>query len=154
MWSAAEHDDLPWVRFFDAAYIDVHHAESRTLLGDYVAAADEYRTAIAELPNGFRRDQGVYLAREALAYAGAEEAERAAELGLEALAIETNVHSGRIVKELTRVHQALDRWASVPKVRTFREATTAVVARHQPYQRTTTSGGERFDVGRRELDVR
>ncbi|MGH2381843.1 MAG: helix-turn-helix domain-containing protein [Candidatus Limnocylindria bacterium] len=125
MLDDAEPDELPWGRFFDTSYVDIHHAESRTLLGDYLGAAEEYRTAIAALPEGFRRDQGVYLAREALAYAGAEEAERAAELGVQALAIGTDTGSGRIVKELHQVNHALSRWTDVPSVREFCEAISA-----------------------------
>jgi tetratricopeptide (TPR) repeat protein len=118
----ADHDELPWGQFFNGQYIDIHHAESRTLLGDYLGAAEQYRTAIAALPDGFRRDHGVYLAREALAYAGAKEAERAAELGVQALAIGIDTHSGRIVKELRQVNNALSRWSDVPSVREFRDA--------------------------------
>lgn len=122
--ASAKPDTLSWGQFFDTSYIDVHHAQSQVLLGNYQTAAEQYDNAISAMPNGFRRDQGVYLAREALAYAGGKEAEQAAHLATNALDIGAETGSGRILGELGQVHAALEPWQAVPAVHQFRSAYT------------------------------
>lgn len=102
-----EPDQLPWGQFFGRSYVYVHHAESQRLLGNYTTATKEYQSAIDHMPSGFRRDQGVYLAREALAFAGGGDAEQAAHVGMRALAIGLDTGSGRILTELGQVREAL-----------------------------------------------
>ena len=75
----------------------------------------------------YHRDRGVYLAREAAAYAGAGEADHAAGIGLQALAIGTETRSGRIFTELATVESRLDRTAASPAVREFTDAMNTVV---------------------------
>lgn len=122
--TGAQPDTLSWGQFFDTSYIDVHHAQSQVLLGNYQTAAEKYDNAIAAMPRGFRRDQGVYLAREALAYAGGKEAEHAANLAISALTIGAETGSGRILGELGQVHGALEPWQTVSAVRQFRDTYT------------------------------
>ncbi len=90
-------------------------------LGDYPAAATGFRTAIDGLPSAFHRDRGVYLAREALAHAGAREPEQAAILGLDALTVGASTHSGRIMTSLRSLRDAVAGWQTVPQVREFRQ---------------------------------
>ncbi|WP_239377513.1 helix-turn-helix domain-containing protein [Frankia sp. Cj5] len=118
----AEPDTDPWGQFFSPAYIEVQRAHSLAALGDYPAAATSFRTAIDGLPSTFHRDRGVYLAREALAHAGAREPEQAATLGLHALMVGTQTHSGRIMTSLRSLHDAVAGWRTVPQVREFRQA--------------------------------
>nr|WP_323132740.1 hypothetical protein [Frankia nepalensis] len=118
----AEPDTDPWGQFFSPAYIEVQRAHSLAALGDYPAAATGFRTAIDGLPPAFHRDRGVYLAREALAHAGAREPEQAATLGLHALTVGAHTHSGRIMTSLRSLHEAVAGWKTVPQVREFRQA--------------------------------
>ena len=73
--------------------------------------------------------RGVYLAREATAHAGAGEAEHAAGLGAEALAIGIETRSGRIFAELADLEQALAPAASASAVARFRTAMDGAVLR-------------------------
>ncbi|WP_406336362.1 helix-turn-helix transcriptional regulator [Streptomyces zaomyceticus] len=116
-----------WGGWMNDAYIDVQRARSLSGLGDHRAAAEGFRTAIASLPAGYHRDRGVYLAREASAYAGSGEAEQAAATGLEALAIGASTGSARILAELARLDTDLQRWRTVPAVRDFQDSLKASV---------------------------
>lgn len=116
-----------WGVWLDDAYISVQQARSQSVLGDPRAAAEGFRTAISALPAGYHRDRGVYLSREALALAGTRDAEQAAAVGLEALAIGSETGSARIMAELAQLDGALQRWHAVPSVREFRDSLDACV---------------------------
>jgi hypothetical protein len=90
------------------------------VLGEYADAAQAFETAIAALPTEFRRDRGVYLARAVRAHAGAENADQAADLGMEALAIGMQAQSGRILTELAQLDDALAIGQQTPHVTEFR----------------------------------
>jgi transcriptional regulator with XRE-family HTH domain len=126
----AENAASPWGRFFDSAYIGVQQARSLAILGDHRQAADGFRSAIDDLQPGYHRDRGVYLAREAVAHAGAGEFEHAAALGAEALGIGMETNSGRIVIELVGLNDALEPGSSGPEVARFREALVVARGRH------------------------
>jgi hypothetical protein len=115
-------DADPWGQFFSPAYIEVQRAQSLAALGDYPAAATGFRTAIDGLPLGFNRDRGVYLARQALAQAGARVPEQAATLGLNALAVGVHTRSNRIMTSLSSLRDAVAGWQTVPQVREFQQA--------------------------------
>jgi tetratricopeptide (TPR) repeat protein len=119
----------PWATFLDTAYVETGHARSLATLGDYPAAAGRFRDAIGALRPGYYRDRGVYLAREARAWAGAGEHEHAATLGTRALAIGTGTGSGRIFTELASLEHALTPAPPLPPVREFRDAMKAAVLR-------------------------
>jgi tetratricopeptide (TPR) repeat protein len=110
-----------WAPWLDAAYIDVQRARCLTILGDPSLAADLFQAAIRQLPPTYRRDRGVYLAREALAHAGRRDPEQAAAVGARALAIARETQSGRIRAELNQLGAALGRWREVPAATEFRE---------------------------------
>jgi tetratricopeptide (TPR) repeat protein len=120
-------DASHWGPWLDDPYIAVQRARSLAVLGNHPAAAAGFRTAIAALPSGYRRDHGVYLAREALALAAQQEAERAAALGLQALAIGTETASGRTLNELVRLDARLARWGAVAEVARYRNAIRATI---------------------------
>lgn len=116
-----------WGVWLDASYIEVQRAHSLAALGDHAEAAEGFRTAIAELPTDYHRDRGVYLARMAVAYAGAEEAAESAVVGLEALQIGVETGSYRITRELAQLDEQLARWRTVPGVSEFKEALSEAV---------------------------
>ena len=123
---------LPWASWLDASYIEVQRGRCLAILGDHAQAASVFRQAIRDLPQSFRRDRGVYLAREALAYAGAREPEQAAGVGMQAVAIAQDTQSGRVTDELARVGERLAPWSSLPAVADFQDALTSVL----PTERT------------------
>jgi tetratricopeptide (TPR) repeat protein len=118
-----------WATWLDSAYVDVQRARCLSVLGKHEHAAAVFQQAIRDLPPSYRRDRGVYLAREALAHAGAHDPEHAAAAGLQALAIAEETGSGRIIYELARLDDDLTRWAKVTAVLEFREALTSFIPR-------------------------
>ena len=124
--------ESPWATWLDDAYIDVQRGQCLSALGEHAAAAAVFQQAIRDLPPTFRRDRGVYLAREAQAHAGAREPEQAAGVGMQAVAIAHETQSGRIIDELARVGTSLAPWATLPAVAGFQDALTSVL----PTERT------------------
>lgn len=113
----------PWALLLvDHSYIDVHRARSLALLADYAGAVKSFRQAISALPHGYRRDRGVYLAREAVAHVGNGDAEQACAVGFQALTIGAETGSGRIVRELESLDTALNQFPSTSRVADFHEA--------------------------------
>jgi len=119
--------ESPWATWLDDAYIEVQRGRCLSVLGKHEQAATVFQQAIRDLPPSFRRDRGVYLAREALAHAGARDPEQAAGAAMQALAIAHDTQSGRIIDELARVDSCLARWATLPAVADFRDALTSVI---------------------------
>ena len=127
-----DNPESPWATWLDSAYIDVQRGRCLSALGDHAKAATVFQQAIRELPPAFRRDRGVYLAREALAHTGAREPEQAAGVGMQAVAIAHDTQSGRVIDELARVGTGLAPWATLPAVADFQDALTSVL----PTERT------------------
>lgn len=119
----------PWGVWLDSAYIEVQRAHSLAVLGDHQGAAKGFRQAISRLPAGYHRDRGVYLARQAVALAGAREVEQAVVVGLQALSIGEETGSARISRELARLDESFDQWRTVPSVIEFKDAMTEAVLR-------------------------
>jgi tetratricopeptide (TPR) repeat protein/transcriptional regulator with XRE-family HTH domain len=119
--------ESPWAVWLDEAYVDVQRGRCLTLTGSHQQAADVFVTALRNLPPSYRRDRGVYLAREAQAHAGTRDPEHAAAAAMLALDIAEETSSGRIVSELAALDAQLDPWAAVPAVADFREALTSVI---------------------------
>lgn len=120
--AAAGPDEAPWGQFFTTEYLEVQQAHSRMVLGDHHGAAQQYQSAIAALPEGFHRDRGVYLARQALAHAADRDPEQAAAVGLRALGIAGHTRSARALRDLARLHDTLPATTTVAAVREFRAA--------------------------------
>lgn len=112
----------PWALLLDRSYIEVHRARSLALLADYAGAVKSFQQAISALPHGYRRDRGVYLAREAVAHVGNGDAEQACTVGFQALTIGAETGSGRIVGELESLDAALKQFPLTSSVTDFREA--------------------------------
>ncbi|MFH9439510.1 helix-turn-helix domain-containing protein [Streptomyces rochei] len=121
-------DTTPWGVWLNEQYVDVHRAQGLEVLGKHTEAADVFTAAIEALPEGYHRDRGVYMARAAVAHAGAGSPEQAAVVGLQALTVATDTGSGRIMRELVRLDKALVPWQRQPEVADFRENFDAVLA--------------------------
>lgn len=111
-----------WARILDHSYIEVQRARSLTLLGAYDAAVESFRKTISRLPCGYRRDRGVYLAREAVAHIGNNGVEQAAAVDLRALAIGAETGSARIIGELKYLDTALREFSTTSSVAGFHDA--------------------------------
>ena len=123
-------DDDPssrWASWLDPAYIAVQRAHCLEILGKHGQAATIFKQAISGMAPAYRRDRGVYLAREARAHAHAADADLAASSGMQALVIAAETGSGRIVSELARLDIDLAAWRSVPEVEDFRNAFTEII---------------------------
>lgn len=124
---SAQQPPTKWASWLDRAYIQVQNGRCLTQLKEYPAAIAAYQEALDALPPNYRRDRGVYLARQAFAYARAGSINSASSLGRQAAKIAMTTGSLRIVTELGRVDTELDPWARTRAVRDFREALTCVV---------------------------
>ncbi|WP_461031390.1 DNA-binding protein [Streptomyces mayteni] len=124
-------DPGPWGSWLDARYVRVHLAHSLHVLGRHSEAAEGFRVAIRALPVAYRRDRGVYLARQAQVYASIGEPEQAAVVGMEALVIAAETGSARIITELAALERALvHRWRGQPRVVELRNAIDRIVYHH------------------------
>ncbi|MEU4345276.1 hypothetical protein AB0H00_29160 [Nocardia sp. NPDC023852] len=122
---ALAHDanvDPTWGFFLDNAYIDVHQAHGRAALGDYRNAIDQFGAAINNMRSGFTRDQAVYIARQAVAYAKAGEAEPAAQLGQAAMQVGVSTGSERILHNIRQLNDLLDPASARTEIVEFRAA--------------------------------
>lgn len=113
-------DATPWGVWLNEQYVDVHRAQGLEVLGKHAQAAEVFTNAIKALPAGYHRDRGVYMARAAVAHAGAGAPDEAAVVGLQALSVATDTGSGRIVRELARLDKALAPWQRLVEVAEFR----------------------------------
>ncbi|WP_327378987.1 helix-turn-helix transcriptional regulator (plasmid) [Streptomyces sp. NBC_01216] len=113
-------DPTPWGVWLNASYVEVHRAQGLEALGKHDQAADAFGAAIRLMPDGYHRDRGVYMARQAVALAGARAPEQAAALGMHALTVAEDTGSGRITNELVRLDKALVPWQREPAVAEFR----------------------------------
>ncbi|WP_331719049.1 helix-turn-helix transcriptional regulator (plasmid) [Streptomyces sp. NBC_00289] len=115
-------DPTPWGVWLNASYVEVHRAQGLEALGKHQEAADAFDAALQLMPDGYHRDRGVYMARQAVALAGARVPEQAAAVGMHALMVAGDTGSGRITNELTRLDRALIPWQRVSEVAEFRAA--------------------------------
>ncbi|MEV5836349.1 helix-turn-helix transcriptional regulator [Nocardia sp. NPDC052112] len=114
--------DPSWGFFLDHSYIDVHQAQGRVALGDYQGAIDQFSRAISAMRSGQTRDQAVYVARQAVAYAKAGDAEPAARLGQAVLEIGVSTGSERILHNVRNVYNMIDHKSRQAEVVEFRAA--------------------------------
>lgn len=123
---AGAEGDTPWGQWLDDSYISVNRARSLSALGRHGDAVDTFDHALRELPSSFHRDRGVYLARAGAAHARAGDVDQACSLGVEALEIGVDTNSGRIVSELSVLHDGLRKWHKDPRVTELNDALRAV----------------------------
>lgn len=123
----AEDADSPWAPWLDRSYIDVQAGRCHAQLGQHVNAIGAYQNALDALPAPYRRDRGVYLARQAFAHAGAGNTEHAAAIGIQAVDIALITGSQRITSELARLDTEISHRAHCPSVGEFKEAFNTVI---------------------------
>ncbi|TGZ12395.1 hypothetical protein DV517_74900 [Streptomyces sp. S816] len=121
-------DTTPWGVWLNEQYVEVHRAHGLEVLGKHAEAAEIFTSAIKALPDGYHRDRGVYLARAAVAHAGAGAPDEAAAVGFQALTVAKDTGSGRIIRELVRLDQSLIPWQRQAEVADFRANFDAVLA--------------------------
>lgn len=93
----------PWIYFFDEDRFEIQRALVLRELGDYQAAAGLFRQALKRLPESFRRDRAVYLARLAQTLALAGEHDEARSLAAEGRQLAEETGSQRTLDELAAV---------------------------------------------------
>lgn len=120
-------DPTPWGVWLNSSYVEVHRAQGLEALGKHDQAADGYAAAIRMMPDGYHRDRGVYMARQAVSMAGARAPEQAAAIGMYALTVAEDTGSGRITNELARLDKALIPWQRLAEVGEFRAAFDATL---------------------------
>ncbi|MEU5836383.1 helix-turn-helix transcriptional regulator [Streptomyces diacarni] len=121
-------DPTPWGVWLNASYVEVHCAHGLETLGKHDQAADAFADALRLMPDGYHRDRGVYMARQAVSLAGAGDPEQAATVGMHALTVAADTGSGRITNELARLDKALIPWQRDSSVSEFRAAFDATLA--------------------------
>lgn len=121
-------DPTPWGVWLSASYVEIHRAQGLEALGRHDQAADGFAAAIRMMPDGYHRDRGVYMARQAVALAGARAPEQAATIGMNALMVAGDTGSGRITNELARLDKTLIPWQRAPEVEEFRAAFDSTLA--------------------------
>lgn len=127
--------DGVWGSWLDSAYISTARARSLAVLGHFGSAAAGFRTAIAALPGTYRRDRGLYLAREARALAGAGDVQQASRVGVEAVGIAAETGSARIIGQLGKLDADLAPASEEPGVSEFRSAIDQIVLHLPPATR-------------------
>lgn len=120
-------DPCPWGAWLNVPYVEIHRAQAIEALGQHSHAAEVFAVAIQQLPAGYHRDRGVYLAREAVSHAGAEAPQQAASVGMQALCVAEDTRSGRILRELARLDNLLQNWDDLPDVAEFRTSLASAV---------------------------
>ncbi len=121
-----DHPSVPWAGWLSTRYVDIQRARCMDVLGRHPEAARLFDEAITDIPPALRRDRGVYLARQAVAYAGAADLDSASRAGIRAARIARITGSGRIVVELRRLDTSLRRSKTGP-ARDFHEAFAGLV---------------------------
>ncbi|MGP4112526.1 hypothetical protein ACTWP5_16645 [Streptomyces sp. 4N509B] len=113
-------------------YIEIQRANCWIDLGEPLRAIQLLEAELAALPELYRNDRGVYLARLARAYIKAGEAERGAEAATKALAIVGQTGSARTMNELAAVARIARPCQSVPSVAAFSEFYQTALDRFAP----------------------
>jgi tetratricopeptide (TPR) repeat protein/transcriptional regulator with XRE-family HTH domain len=114
--------DRRWAPWLDTGYIDVQAGRCHAHLGQHEQAVTAYQSALDRLPPTYRRDRGVYLARQAFAHAQGGDSTQAGMIGLQAVGVVLTTGSNRIITELVRVHDALENLSPCPAADEFAEA--------------------------------
>jgi tetratricopeptide (TPR) repeat protein len=103
-------------------YVEMEAAGCWMTLGRPREAILIYERGLAVWAPEFLRDQGVHLARLALAHAADGEPERACAAAHKALVIASDTGSGRALSDLRRLTAQLAAWSDLPVVADFVEA--------------------------------
>jgi tetratricopeptide (TPR) repeat protein len=121
-------------------YIEIQRANCWIDLGEPKRAIRLFEDELKSLPQVYRNDRGVYLARLARAYVAAHEHDRGAEAASKALAIVAQTGSARTFAELASVASAIEARRG--------SAETAFAERYEAVRRQLTTGPDRRRQGR------
>lgn len=103
------------------AYIEIQRASCWIDLGEPMRAVQLFEDKLGTLPQVFRNDRGVYLARLARAYVAAKEIDQGAQAASKALAIVAQTGSARTFSELVTVANAIGAQQGTSTVTAFSE---------------------------------
>lgn len=105
-------DDWPWGNAFrrTPCYIDAQRATCYGRLGIADRSADLWGDVISQQPGGYRRDSGVYLARQATAFIDAGEPSAAIRPATQAMRCLHDTGSARMRLELARLADKAKPW--------------------------------------------
>lgn len=117
--SAAASSEVDWAFWCTPGYVTMYEAAGWEKLRDFARAVAAYERGLDGWPNEFRRDEGVYRARLACAYAGDGNPEIAVNVGRKALDIAARTGSARILAELGPLLVTLAPVRHIPAVQHF-----------------------------------
>jgi hypothetical protein len=106
-----EHDDGGLTGYCTLEYIDMEEAQCRLVLDQPDKAVRVISDALESWPSGYRRDQGLHLARLALAHAVVGDLAQSAAAAFDALAVARATGSARTARELRRL---ITQWPPAP----------------------------------------
>jgi hypothetical protein len=106
-----EHDDDGLAGYCTLEYIDMEEAQCRLVLDQPDTAVRVISDALESWPFGYRRDQGLHLARLALAHASVGDLAQSAAAAFDALAVARATGSARTARELRRL---ITQWPTAP----------------------------------------
>jgi transcriptional regulator with XRE-family HTH domain len=124
-------DDLPWGNACrrTPGYLEVQRATCYGRLGHGREAGALWSQVLGAVPITARRDRGVYLARQAVAAAVAEDPDQAVDIAREVATIAVETGSARMRRELTGLEGAMRPWQNAPVGRDLQEVLAPVVER-------------------------
>ncbi|NYV72824.1 Twin-arginine translocation pathway signal [Streptomyces sp. UH6] len=105
-------DELPWGNACrrTPGYLEIQRATCYGRLGLGAEAASLWKQVLLQVPETARRDRGVYMARHAIAAAGAGAPDHALELARPAVSIAAETRSARMERELRHLRQVMRPW--------------------------------------------
>ncbi|MFQ6142400.1 Twin-arginine translocation pathway signal [Streptomyces seoulensis] len=124
-------DDLPWGNACrrTPGYLEIQRATCYGRLGLGTEAMSLWDQVLAVVPETARRDRGVYLARHAIAAAGAGDPDHALEIARTAAEIAVETRSARMCRELAGLRRAMRRWQDAPVGRDLDDVLAPVTER-------------------------
>ncbi|MFD4831052.1 Twin-arginine translocation pathway signal [Streptomyces uncialis] len=116
--------EIPWgtAARRNAYFFEVQRATCYGRMGLHREAQDIWSVINTGMPPAARRDTGVYLTRQATAYAALGEPERAVELARTSAQVAAETRSARHLKELDVLRKGMRRWTKDPVGQRFEAA--------------------------------
>jgi tetratricopeptide (TPR) repeat protein len=123
-FDAASRDDsdgMGLAGYCTTEYVAMEAGTCWSQLGEPEKAVSAFEQVSTAWDPAYRRDRGLFLARQAVARAGVEDVERAYRAGMEATVIAAATRSGRTIKELQKLRTRLAPWSSQDHVSSLRQ---------------------------------
>ncbi|WP_277037153.1 Twin-arginine translocation pathway signal [Actinacidiphila oryziradicis] len=124
-------DDLPWGNACrrTPGYLEVQRATCYGRLGLGREAGALWLQVLDGVPLTARRDRGVYMARQAVAAAAAQDPDQAVEIARQVATVAVETGSARMRRELAGLERAMRPWQDAPVGRDLSEVLAPVVER-------------------------